>query len=246
MINHLKRAGVATLAACALALPAAPHATAAPAMSSAVSVGSLSSQNDIEAAFRGIEAGARDAAWNVRNQLHAVAYTLPDNGTRQAVKDAIDATANALFPGIVAERTPAPAPAPAPTIEVPENAAPANPVAGSPCPPSARVCVDLAGDRTWLQRDGKVEYGPVTMSHGAPSPNTETPKGTFPVNRKVRHEVSREFNNAPMPYAIYFTYNGHAFHQGTYVPSHGCIRMAQQDAAHYFDNVNLGDQVFIY
>lgn len=246
MVNVLKRAGIAAVAASALIIPAAPAATAAPEQSSTSSAAPLSSNSDIAEAFKQLDSGAREAAWNVRNQLHAVANTLPDNGVRQSVKDSVDATAEALFPGILAQHAPAPAPAPAPVIEVPEQAAPANPVAGSPCPPSARVCVDLEGDRTWLQRNGQIEYGPVQMSHGAPSPATATPKGTFPVNRMVRHEVSREFNNAPMPYAIYFTYNGHAFHQGTYVPSHGCIRLAQPDAAAYFDKINIGDQVFIY
>ena len=83
------------------------------------------------------------------------------------------------------------------------------------------------------------------MSHG--KPGQETPKGTFTVTRKVKDEISYEFDNAPMPYAVYFTNNGHAFHQGnTYYESAGCVRLAPQDAQKYFNDLQIGDKVFIW
>lgn len=115
----------------------------------------------------------------------------------------------------------------------------------TPCPADARVCVDINGKRTWLQRGGSVSHGPVPMSPGAPG--QDTPRGTFSVQYKVKDEVSREFNNAPMPYAVYFTNNGHAFHQGTLNNlSAGCVRLNQQDAITYFNALQPGDKVFIY
>ncbi|KQB84294.1 L,D-transpeptidase [Corynebacterium oculi] len=117
----------------------------------------------------------------------------------------------------------------------------------TPCPAEARACIDLQGNRTWLQENGQVTYGPVEMSAGAPSPETATPTGTFYVNRKVKDEVSYEFDMAPMPYAVYFTNNGIAFHQGnTALLSHGCIHLNHDDAVQYFDQLQIGDMVYVY
>ena len=50
-----------------------------------------------------------------------------------------------------------------------------------------------------------------------------------------------------MPYAVYFTNRGHAFHQGDpSILSHGCVRMYQKDAQKYFNDLQIGDKVFIY
>lgn len=115
----------------------------------------------------------------------------------------------------------------------------------TPCPASARVCVDVDGKRTWLQQGGNTSYGPVNMSPG--EVGQETPRGDFTVQYKVKDEVSRLFDNAPMPYAVYFTNNGHAFHEGTLdTLSAGCVRLNHQDAVTYFDALQPGDQVFIY
>lgn len=115
----------------------------------------------------------------------------------------------------------------------------------TPCPASARVCVDIDGKRTWLQQGGETSYGPVSMSPGGAG--QETPRGNFTVQYKVKDEVSRLFDNAPMPYAVYFTNNGHAFHEGTLqTQSAGCVRLNHQDAVTYFNALHPGDQVFIY
>ncbi|WP_140425861.1 L,D-transpeptidase family protein, partial [Corynebacterium bovis] len=51
----------------------------------------------------------------------------------------------------------------------------------------------------------------------------------------------------PMPYAVYFTYNGHAFHEGNpNVPSAGCIHLSHDAAVTFFDSLQPGDEVFIY
>lgn len=157
-----------------------------------------------------------------------------DGDARNAAVGSLESAGIAPPPGLA---PPPPPPPPAPPAP-PDN----TPV--SPCPRIAAACVDLAGDRTWLQADGKLSYGPVRMSHG--KPGWETPTGTYQVTRKVRHEVSREFNNAPMPYSVYFV-GGIAFHQGDPAyQSHGCIRMDEPAAAAYFDRLQVGDTVFVF
>ena len=67
------------------------------------------------------------------------------------------------------------------------------------------------------------------------------------MTRKVKDEISYEFDNAPMPYAVYFTNNGHAFHEGsTNVQSAGCVRLSHDAAKFFFENLQVGDVVYIY
>lgn len=126
-----------------------------------------------------------------------------------------------------------------------EARAAAERAANTPCPATAKACVDIASQTTWLQENGKISYGPVRMASGRQG--QETPLGDFTVQYKVKDEVSREFNNAPMPWAVYFTNSGHAFHQGDPATmSAGCVRLDPAPAEHYFNTLNPGDQVFIY
>ena len=188
------------------------------------------------------EADVRQGAWDARNAMHNAANGLPPE-LAAGVKTGVDQTVNGLFPGLIESHN-APAPAPAPEAPAPALAPEFD--RGS-CPPQARACVDLSGERTWLQRNGQVVYGAVPMSAGAPSPETATPKGTFYVQRKVKDEISREFNNAPMPYSTYFTNTGIAFHSGDInLWSHGCIHLNHQDAITYFNDLQPGDMVYVY
>lgn len=191
----------------------------------------------------------RDAAWNLRNSLRAQADGLaainPDLPAQ--AKASIDQTVERLFPGLIAERTPKPKPkpkpAPAPAQAPAQQQRPAFDY--GPCPKDAKACVDVDGRRSWLQNNGEVYYTADLVGPGRPG--QETPRGTFYVNRKVKDEISYEFNNAPMPYATYFTYNGIAFHQGDpTILSAGCVRMYQADAQRYFNDLQIGDKVFVY
>lgn len=113
------------------------------------------------------------------------------------------------------------------------------------CPPVARACVDLAGERAWLQENGEVTYGAVPIGQGGPG--YETPRASFHVSRKVIDDVSYVFDMAPMPYAVYFTDVGHAFHEGDPEgDSHGCVRLAPGDAEVYFNTLQVGDLIHIY
>lgn len=117
-----------------------------------------------------------------------------------------------------------------------------NIVAGTPCTKTARACADLGAKKAWLISDGKVTRGPVPIAHGGPG--YETPRGTFQVQWKHRDHRSAEFDNAPMPFSVFFTDGGIAFHQGDLNSnSHGCIRLGREDAEAFFNTLAVGDEV---
>jgi hypothetical protein len=132
----------------------------------------------------------------------------------------------------------------APAPAVPAGTAPG--VGGTPCTtPTIRACVDLSENKAWLL-DGKgtVVHGPVANTHGAKG--HETPVGDFIVQRKDRYHVSQEFEQAKMPYAVFFDGNGRAFHQGTLErQSAGCVRLNEADAERFFEHLNPNDRVQI-
>jgi hypothetical protein len=73
------------------------------------------------------------------------------------------------------------------------------------------------------------------VSSGLPS--YETPNGSFRAFRMEQDHYSKEFDDAPMPHAIFFTKVGHAIH-GTDAESrlgspasHGCVRLSRANAS---------------
>ena len=65
----------------------------------------------------------------------------------------------------------------------------------------------------------------------------DTPNGTFKPFRMEIDHTSDEYDNAPMPYSMFFTQTGVAVH-GTYeqrslgrAVSHGCVRLSVKNAA---------------
>ncbi|MBC3178979.1 L,D-transpeptidase [Corynebacterium lujinxingii] len=225
-------------------LAAPVTANAAPAQNPVAtsSLDALSTQAN--AAFANLDKSARNTAWDVRNNLRKQADNLatinPDLPAQ--AKKRIDEIVEVFFPGLIAEKTPKPKPKPKPK-PAPKPAPAQRPA--NPCPADAKACVDLTNQKSWLQNNGVIYYGPVQISSGRPG--QETPKGTHYVNRKVKDEISYEFNNAPMPYSVYFTNNGIAFHQDDpYVPSAGCIHLYRQDAQRYFNDLQVGDKVYVF
>jgi L,D-transpeptidase catalytic domain len=109
------------------------------------------------------------------------------------------------------------------------------------CAVSARACVKLSSQQAWLLRDGNVSYGPVPVATGQPSAPTEP--GTFKVYWKDRHHRSSLFQNAPMPYAVFFD-GDNAFHEDNVrVPSHGCVHLTHDAARTFYNTLHLGDEV---
>lgn len=111
------------------------------------------------------------------------------------------------------------------------------------CPPEARACVDLDNRLAWLQDAGGVFYGPVPTIGG---PEAEpTPRGSFRVLWKNVDDISERYGQR-LPFAVYFTDNGIAFHEGPLAEnSHGCLHLAHQDAPTFFERLNEGDLVVI-
>src|SRR5580658_9816048 len=73
----------------------------------------------------------------------------------------------------------------------------------------------------------------------------DTPSGTFQPNRMDSDHHSQEWDNAPMPYTIFFDMHGHATHGFASIThlgnpaSHGCVRLAPPNAAILFDLVKM-------
>lgn len=89
---------------------------------------------------------------------------------------------------------------------------------------------------------GQVTYGPVRLGTGAAG--QETPAGTHHVVYKDKHHVSTEFHNAPMPYSVFFTDNGIAFHEGDVdEESNGCVHLSHSAAVAFYDGLHPGDVV---
>ena len=68
-------------------------------------------------------------------------------------------------------------------------------------------------------------------------PSRETPAGSFRTFRMEEDHYSKEFDDAPMPHAIFFTKVGHAIHGTDSVnrlgtpASHGCVRLSRDNAS---------------
>lgn len=115
-------------------------------------------------------------------------------------------------------------------------------VPGTPCTVAARACVDLNAKLAWLIQDGAIVRGPLPISSGGP--DRETPRGDFRVEWKHKDHRSTEFNGAPMPFSVFFAQGGIAFHEGNlHTPSAGCVRLAFEDAAAFYDFLQIDDRV---
>jgi L,D-transpeptidase catalytic domain len=121
------------------------------------------------------------------------------------------------------------------------------PRARSSCPAAATACVDLNDHLTWLQSDGRITYGPVSMEPGPPGTQQATPRGTFHVLWKAgANYISTEYH-VPIPYAVFFAPGGVAFHGGSLTtPSHGCVHLDIGSARYYHDHLSAGAEVVVF
>lgn len=110
------------------------------------------------------------------------------------------------------------------------------------------VCVDLARQLLWVQRAGKVVYPAVAVRTGRWGQQTRN--GWHEITERRIDDHSELYDNAPMPYAQYFS-GGQAFH-GVYGDlfngggSAGCINLRLPDAELLWNTTALGDPVFIW
>ena len=96
------------------------------------------------------------------------------------------------------------------------------------------IKVDKSAQRMTVTVNGEQLYDwPVTTGGSG----YDTPSGSFKPFRMEIDHYSDEYDNAPMPYSIFFTQTGNAIH-GTYeqrnlghAVSHGCVRLSVKNAA---------------
>ncbi|MEJ2373929.1 MAG: L,D-transpeptidase [Pseudolabrys sp.] len=96
------------------------------------------------------------------------------------------------------------------------------------------IKVDKSAQRMTVTVNGKqLYYWPVSTG----GRGYHTPSGTFRPFRMDIDHYSVEWDNAPMPYSIFFTKTGHTVH-GTHqqrnlgrAVSHGCVRLSVKNAA---------------
>jgi lipoprotein-anchoring transpeptidase ErfK/SrfK len=96
------------------------------------------------------------------------------------------------------------------------------------------INIDKSAQRMIVTVNGEQLYDWPVSSGGS---GYDTPSGTFKPFRMEIDHYSDEWDNAPMPYSIFFTKIGHAIH-GTYAQrnlgqavSHGCVRLSVKNAA---------------
>ena len=99
------------------------------------------------------------------------------------------------------------------------------------------INIDKAAQKMTVAVDGEDRYHwPVSTGRGEYS----TPSGSFTARSMNKMWYSREWDNAPMPHAIFFTNDGHAIHGTEEVKklgrpaSHGCVRLSPQNASTLF------------
>lgn len=101
-----------------------------------------------------------------------------------------------------------------------------------PASASVVVTIDKSTQRMKVVVDGVQKY---TWPVSTGGKGYTTPSGTFTAFRMEEEHYSKEWDDAPMPYSIFFTQQGHAIHGSNSrlgVPlSHGCVRLAPQNAA---------------
>src|SRR3954449_590816 len=108
--------------------------------------------------------------------------------------------------------------------------------------PAAEAAVTVTIDKSVQQMtvavDGQPRYHwPVSTGKGA---QYDTPGGKYKAFRMERDHFSKEWDDAPMPFSIFFTQKGHAIHGSNETKrlgtpaSHGCVRLLPANAEKLF------------
>jgi hypothetical protein len=111
---------------------------------------------------------------------------------------------------------------------------------GAPSRAAILVTIDKSAQQMTVAKDGALLYRwPVSTGRIG----RDTPSGKFRAFRLERDHFSKEWDDAPMPFSIFFTEKGHAIH-GSYEvrkigtpASAGCVRLHPDHAAKLFDLV---------
>ncbi len=119
----------------------------------------------------------------------------------------------------------------------PQVALTAMPASISPTAPrEVKAHIDISTQTMEVWVDGWRRY---TWPISSARKGYRTPTGNFQPYRMHRRYFSRKYDNAPMPYAIFFN-GGYAIHGTSDLrrlgrpASHGCVRLHPQNAATFF------------
>jgi hypothetical protein len=100
------------------------------------------------------------------------------------------------------------------------------------------ITIDKSIQEMTVEVDGRPLYQwPVSTGKGA---QYDTPSGKFKAFRMERDHFSKEWDDAPMPFSIFFTQKGHAIHGSNDTKrlgtpaSHGCVRLLPANAEKLF------------
>lgn len=99
--------------------------------------------------------------------------------------------------------------------------------------PSLEIVIEKAAQEMAVYVDGELRQV-FTVSTG--KRGHATPSGTFRALWLTRMAYAPKYDNAPMPFSIFFTRNGHAIHATGHLTalgrpaSHGCVRLEPQTA----------------
>jgi lipoprotein-anchoring transpeptidase ErfK/SrfK len=105
-----------------------------------------------------------------------------------------------------------------------------------PAAAAVEARIDIAQQRMRVYVDGQEAYD-WAVSTGRDG--YETPRGSFRTERMYARYFSRKYDNAPMPYAVFFV-GGVAVHGTTELrklgrrASHGCVRLHPDNARAFF------------
>jgi hypothetical protein len=104
----------------------------------------------------------------------------------------------------------------------------------SPITSTVLINIDKAGQKMTVSLDGVQQYEwPISTGLRGYT----TPSGTYTARSMNKIWYSRQWDNAPMPHAVFFTRDGHAIHGTLEVKrlgkpaSHGCVRLSPENAA---------------
>lgn len=109
--------------------------------------------------------------------------------------------------------------------------------AGNALAANVLISINKSSQKMTVSIDGEKTYvWPVSTGVSGYT----TPSGSYQPFRMERDHFSKEWDDAPMPYSIFFTPQGHAIHGSPYTKrlgtraSHGCVRLAPNNAATLF------------
>jgi L,D-transpeptidase catalytic domain len=102
------------------------------------------------------------------------------------------------------------------------------------------ISVSKVTQKMTVRVDGQQQYVWLVSTGGQ---GYDTPTGSYHIFRMEKEHFSKEWDDAPMPYSMFFTGQGHAIHGSYHIArlgtkaSHGCVRLAPENAAILFDLV---------